>query len=72
MLDFQSQQYKLFSQLANAYAYTFAGINLRNIYFAINSDIMAGNVDSLPEVSPQSHTIIKALDLYKVYQLVNV
>ena len=50
MIDYQTQQYKLFPQIANAYAFLFSGTRLRNIYFSTNSEIQQGNIDMLPEV----------------------
>ena len=50
ILDYQTQQYKLFPMIATAYAFLFAGSRLREIYFATNSEIQEGNVEMLPEV----------------------
>ena len=50
MIDYQTQQYKLFPQIANAYAFLFSGTRLRNIYFSTNSEIQQGNIEMLPEV----------------------
>ena len=51
MIDYQTQQYKLFPLIASAYAFLFSGAELREIYFRTNSEIQQGNVDMLPEVS---------------------
>jgi len=64
VLDFQSQQYRLFTQLATAYAFTFAGMHMRNMYFSINAEIMEGNVDALPEL----HGLSSGLKAYTTHQ----
>jgi acyl-CoA oxidase len=50
VLDYQTQQYKLFPYLAAAYAYWFAGLKIREMYFFLNYDIQQGNTELLPEV----------------------
>jgi acyl-CoA oxidase len=48
VLDYQTQQYKLFPQLAAAYAYWFSGLKMRETYFLLNYDIQHGNTELLP------------------------
>ena len=55
VIDYQTQQYKLFPLIASAYAFLFSGAELREIYFRTNSEIQQGNVDMLPEVSAVRH-----------------
>ena len=50
IIEYQTQQYKLFPQLATAYAFYFAGLQMRETYFMLNYEIQHGNVESLPEV----------------------
>ena len=51
VLDFQTQQYKLFPLLAAAYAFWFSGLKLRETYFLLNYEITQGNTGLLPEVT---------------------
>lgn len=50
ILEYKTQQYKLFPQLASAYAFWFAGLKMRETYFMLNYEIQQGNTESLPEV----------------------
>ncbi|XP_077986283.1 peroxisomal acyl-coenzyme A oxidase 1-like [Glandiceps talaboti] len=50
ILDYQSQQLKLFPQLATALALKFAAHNIRNRCDQIQSDLRAGNVSTLQEL----------------------
>lgn len=54
ILDFQTQQFKLFPLLASAYAYWFAGLKMRETYFMLNYEIQQGNIESLPELHASS------------------
>lgn len=49
ILDFQTQQYKLFPFLATAYAFKFVGSYMRETYLRVNGDISQGNLSELPE-----------------------
>ena len=51
VLDYQTQQYKLFPLLASAYAYWFSGLKMRRTYFMLNYEIQQGNTERLPEVT---------------------
>ncbi|KAJ8322036.1 hypothetical protein KUTeg_000507 [Tegillarca granosa] len=50
ILDYQTQQYKLFPLVATAYAMRFVGRQMSNIYLDINKEITQGNLDSLSEL----------------------
>ncbi|XP_023585000.1 peroxisomal acyl-coenzyme A oxidase 1 isoform X3 [Trichechus manatus latirostris] len=50
ILDFQTQQYKLFPLLANAYAFQFVGAYMKETYYRINEDIDRGDLSELPEL----------------------
>jgi acyl-CoA oxidase len=50
IIEYQTQQYKLFPFLATAYAYWFAGRKLRKAYVQAYEEIMKGDAKSLPEV----------------------
>lgn len=50
ILDFQTQQYKLFPLLATAYAFHFVGAYMKETYHRINEDIGHGDLSELPEV----------------------
>ena len=50
MLDYQTQQYKLFPLLASAYAFWLSGLKMRHTYFSLNYEIQQGNTELLPEV----------------------
>ncbi|XP_013401428.1 peroxisomal acyl-coenzyme A oxidase 1 isoform X1 [Lingula anatina] len=50
VLDYQTQQHKLFPLLATSYAYWFAGRSMRETYLDIQGQIMAGDFKRLPEL----------------------
>ncbi|XP_037347341.1 peroxisomal acyl-coenzyme A oxidase 1 isoform X2 [Talpa occidentalis] len=50
ILDFQTQQYKLFPLLATAYAFQFVGAYMKETYYRINEDIGHGDLSELPEL----------------------
>ncbi|OCT60695.1 hypothetical protein XELAEV_18046716mg [Xenopus laevis] len=50
ILDFQTQQYKLFPLLATAYAFQFVGSYMSHTYHRISAEIQAGNLNELPEL----------------------
>ena len=52
MLDYQTQQAKIFPSIALAYAYLFAGKNIILMYFQVTSQIQQGDTSMLPEVRP--------------------
>ncbi|XP_054989775.1 peroxisomal acyl-coenzyme A oxidase 1 isoform X1 [Sorex araneus] len=50
ILDFQTQQYKLFPLLATAYAFQFVGAYMKTTYLRVNEDISQGDLSELPEL----------------------
>ncbi|XP_069553267.1 peroxisomal acyl-coenzyme A oxidase 1 isoform X2 [Brachyistius frenatus] len=50
ILDYQTQQYKLFPLLAMAYGFTFVGQYMKQTYHRITGDINEGNFSELPEL----------------------
>ncbi|XP_068448392.1 peroxisomal acyl-coenzyme A oxidase 1 isoform X2 [Clinocottus analis] len=50
ILDYQTQQYKLFPLLAMAYAFSFVGQYMRQTYHRISGDINEGDFSELPEL----------------------
>ncbi|XP_072259321.1 peroxisomal acyl-coenzyme A oxidase 1 [Pyxicephalus adspersus] len=50
ILNFQTQQYKLFPLLATAYAFNFVGSYMSQTYHRITGDIQQGNLSELPEL----------------------
>ncbi|XP_051240039.1 peroxisomal acyl-coenzyme A oxidase 1 isoform X1 [Dicentrarchus labrax] len=50
ILDYQTQQYKLFPLLAMAYAFTFVGQYMSQTYQRISGDINEGDFSELPEL----------------------
>ncbi|KAF4080081.1 hypothetical protein AMELA_G00166270 [Ameiurus melas] len=50
ILDYQAQQHKLFPLLATAYAFTFVGQYMKNMYNRITGDINQGDFSQLPEL----------------------
>ncbi|CAL1601681.1 unnamed protein product [Knipowitschia caucasica] len=50
ILDYQTQQYKLFPLLATAYAFTFVGQYMSQTYHRITGDINQGDFSELPEL----------------------
>ncbi|XP_030064087.1 peroxisomal acyl-coenzyme A oxidase 1 isoform X2 [Microcaecilia unicolor] len=50
ILDYQTQQYKLFPLLATAYAFHFVAAYMTETYHRITGDINQGNLSELPEL----------------------
>lgn len=50
ILDYQTQQYKLFPLLATAYAFTFVGQYMGQTYHRITEDINQGDFSEMPEL----------------------
>ncbi|CAN0312650.1 unnamed protein product [Lampetra fluviatilis] len=50
ILDYQTQQYKLFPLLATAYAFQFIGAYMRATYMRISGDINQGDFREMPEL----------------------
>lgn len=51
VLDFQTQQYRLFTQIASAYALMIAGRASAAAYTRVSAEIESGNLDDMPVVS---------------------
>lgn len=51
VLDFQTQQGKLFPQIAAAYALIIAGHNMMSFYLKVTTQIDKGALEELPQVS---------------------
>ncbi|XP_062607269.1 peroxisomal acyl-coenzyme A oxidase 1-like [Saccostrea cucullata] len=54
ILDYQTQQYKVFPALATTYAMFFVSKTLRNRYLRIHAEMMKGNYQNLAEIHCQS------------------
>ena len=50
ILDYQTQQMKLFPAISSAYALFFTGLSLREIYMQILDEVQSGDVSRLAEV----------------------
>lgn len=50
LIDYQSQQYRLFPALATAYAYFTCGNQMLRIYAEATEQLQLGKLDLLPEV----------------------
>ncbi|XP_072737779.1 peroxisomal acyl-coenzyme A oxidase 1 isoform X3 [Ciconia boyciana] len=50
ILDYQTQQYKLFPLLATAYAFHFVGAYIKDTYRRVSGDINEGDLSELPEL----------------------
>ncbi|XP_069510827.1 peroxisomal acyl-coenzyme A oxidase 1 isoform X1 [Ambystoma mexicanum] len=50
IMDYQTQQYKLFPLLATAYAFQFVGAYMTQTYHRITGDINEGDLSELPEL----------------------
>jgi hypothetical protein len=51
IIDFVSQQYKLFPHIATYFAFQYSGTWLWDVYNNVTSELEAGQLESLPEVS---------------------
>jgi acyl-CoA oxidase len=54
IIDFQTQQYKLFVPLAATYAYWFAGLKMRSAYLQLEQELRNDDTSSLPELHATS------------------
>ena len=50
VLDYQTQQYRLFPALARVFAIAFTGLYIRNMYFSVMGDINAGDASLLADL----------------------
>lgn len=51
ILDYQTQQMKVFPAITAAYAFHFSAQVVRSMYFTIYDEVQSGNLTRLPEVS---------------------
>ena len=59
VLDFQTQQHKLFPLLAAAFAYRVAALAVDGIFVAVKHDVQAGDFTRLVEV----RTAVQSIDI---------
>ncbi|KAJ1361463.1 hypothetical protein KIN20_020723 [Parelaphostrongylus tenuis] len=50
ILDYQTQQFRLFPQLARAFAFMFAAYEIRDLHMKVSEQLTEGNVELLPEL----------------------
>ncbi|KHJ93342.1 hypothetical protein OESDEN_06749 [Oesophagostomum dentatum] len=50
ILDYQTQQFRVFPQLARAFAFMFAAYEIRDLYKEVTEQLNHGNTDLLPEI----------------------
>ncbi|CAI5456765.1 unnamed protein product [Caenorhabditis angaria] len=50
ILDYQTQQYRVFPQLARAFAFLFAAYEIRDLYLRLTEELTHGNTELLPEI----------------------
>ncbi|CAJ0595672.1 unnamed protein product [Cylicocyclus nassatus] len=50
ILDYQTQQFRLFPQLARAFAFMFAAYEIRDLYMKVTEQLTYGNTELLPEI----------------------
>ncbi|KAL1492606.1 hypothetical protein ABEB36_010843 [Hypothenemus hampei] len=60
ILDYVTQQYKLFPNIATAFAFQFSANWLWNVYNDVSSQLETGNLDNLPELHATS-CVLKAV-----------
>ncbi|KAK0408013.1 hypothetical protein QR680_003724 [Steinernema hermaphroditum] len=50
VLDYKTQQHRLFPQIARALAFWFTGEHVKKLYYKVTRDIASGNANLLPEL----------------------
>ncbi|GMT07004.1 hypothetical protein PENTCL1PPCAC_29178, partial [Pristionchus entomophagus] len=50
VLDYQTQQYRIFPQIARSYAFLFAGLEVREMYKKMTDGLKKGQTDLLPDL----------------------
>lgn len=50
ILDYQTQQYRIFVQIARTVVFLFAASEVRDLYLKLTEQLTEGNVDLLPEL----------------------
>lgn len=51
IMEYQTQQYKLFPAIASVFALNFSATWLWDVYNSVSSDLEHGDLEKLPEVS---------------------
>ncbi|XP_050419346.1 peroxisomal acyl-coenzyme A oxidase 1 [Patella vulgata] len=69
ILDYQTQQYKLFPALSTALAYLFAGNAIREMYLRVMADINKGALGELPQLHALSSGL-KACSSYAASEMI--
>ncbi|XP_071144524.1 peroxisomal acyl-coenzyme A oxidase 1-like isoform X4 [Mytilus edulis] len=64
ILDYQTQQYRLFPLLASAYSLQLAGKYVFNTYLEVNDQIEKGNLELMPEL----HALSAGLKAFSTYE----
>ncbi|KAK0413425.1 hypothetical protein QR680_006796 [Steinernema hermaphroditum] len=64
VLDYQTQQHRLFPQIARAYAFFLTGKHVRDMYYNVVQNLSEGNADTLPEL----HAITSGLKSVVTHQ----
>uniref|UniRef100_A0A7E4UV06 Acyl-coenzyme A oxidase n=1 Tax=Panagrellus redivivus TaxID=6233 RepID=A0A7E4UV06_PANRE len=64
ILDYQTQQYRLFPQLARAFAFRLAGVHALTMYNTIMKQVNSGNTDALADL----HALASGLKAVATYQ----
>ncbi|CAG5122876.1 unnamed protein product [Candidula unifasciata] len=65
VLDFQTQQYRLFTQIASAYALLMAGEESSAVYRTVSSEVETGNLQNLPIL----HALSASLKAFSSWQM---
>ncbi|CAB3399918.1 unnamed protein product [Caenorhabditis bovis] len=50
ILDYQTQQFRIFPQLARAFVFLFAAYEIKELYMKVTEDLTKGNTELLPEL----------------------
>uniref|UniRef100_A0A0B6ZLF2 Acyl-coenzyme A oxidase n=1 Tax=Arion vulgaris TaxID=1028688 RepID=A0A0B6ZLF2_9EUPU len=67
VLDFQTQQHRLFTQIASSYALTIAGRVSTTSYIKVNAQIESGNLDDMPIL----HALSAALKAFSSWEMMS-
>jgi len=65
LLDYQTQQYRIFPEIAKAYAFYFAGMYLERFHKKISTQVLQGDVELLPEL----HIVSSGLKAYVTFEV---
>jgi acyl-CoA oxidase len=67
ILDYQTQQYRIFLQIARTVVFLFAASEVRGLYLTVTEQLTSGNIDLLPELHALSSGL-KAIVTWEVSQ----